>query len=189
MTHGYKIKGKRKKLVPTDSVGPHKCHILAVDGALTSGFSNFVHTGGCADQYCGQVREEHIEQVVEMSCLSARGMGVPIVLVLEMDFHRNPEVVATLARVRRAWVAAFKKHAIGSRARIVYVYPQTWRSRMLHTTTGPDLINKTHVVAAEILGRPPIGRDEAVAVCIGKWATTAGEVARVLPRKYWGPSQ
>ena len=187
MTHGYRIKGKHKRLVPADSATPHNCVILAVDPATTSGWcvtvaGHYRFSGETKMESSGDrlVNAERIAQVVELA------LNLPCVLLLEKPFARNPETVATLYAVRRQWKALWKAWAKGHAGKMVDVAVPTWRSKVLGATTGDSLPDLERRVAVYFAGDRLGGPDENAAICIAKWGSTAGEVAKVIPKRFWG---
>jgi hypothetical protein len=114
-----------------------------------------------------------------------------VVLVLEKPWKGdNARAYVGLGGARMMWLSAWE-NAGGSKRRIVSVYPQTWRARLFGKTVGTLPLERAFARSSKSSrargmghGLPPeIGPDEAAAICIGKWATHAGEVGAVLPKR------
>lgn len=195
MTVGYRIKGKKGKLVPLDSKTPHRCVILAFDPALKSGWciaalGKFVQSGEIDER--DQLFDQQLTNII-LAAHNLAGLGMfPCVLVREKPFAKNPEVVATLYRVRRKLGDTWTDIMSGGHAgKKVDSYPQTWRSRILGQIKGHELPQLEAEAALEFAGLSKDGRgpDENAAICIAKWATNAGEIAKVIPQRFWGSSE
>jgi len=190
MTSGYRIKGKGRRLVPSDSKEPHQCVILAVDPATETGYCvMFLGEVQCSGSFTTHANS--IVCAIEYALMQPE--DVPVVLVLEKPFARNPETSATLLGIRRQWIGIWRHRmrGLGHAGKVANVYPQTWRSRVLGVTTGEDVERGEFSVARSLVYPPgaSVTRDEAAAICIAKWGSTAGEVAKVIPKRFWGSSE
>lgn len=174
---------KRKPSPVLASIVPHHCVVVAVDPGETSGWAIFVH-GVLVDS--GELPASSIrviENVIEEARWIAASRELPLVLVRERPFG------GTMGRnssgASRVWKACWDSADV-VRSRSVAVYPSTWRSRVLGRGWGN---RKREVVRPEeqrvaklIAGKATVGADESAAVCIGRWACHALEVAAKLPK-------
>lgn len=171
----------RKRPAPA-SARPWQCMILAVDTAARSGWAHYrgghyIHSGEWPIE-----KREAIEALVEGFVSDAGDLGYPAVLVLERPFGgSNSGTLMALGAARHVWLTAWKR-AGGSARKAVHVHVSTWRSRVLGVTRGETLRALERDVARRIKGAAA-GPDEAPAILIGKWATHAAEVGKVLPAK------
>lgn len=180
-----RVKSPRKpKLRLTPSHTPIDCVVLAVDTAKNSGWSlwvrgKYVDSGeiGIMDHGRMVARIRYCMGVVMDSGLSSE----KFVLVLERSWGGGRHQIEGLGAARHAWLSAWcDAHATKTPRRVVRVYPATWRARIFGTTkqtSGREssfgLVHKGSAA----------GGDEAAAICIGAWASHAGEVAAVLAPK------
>lgn len=180
---------KRGKLIPADSKKPHNCVVLAIDTATRSGWALFRRGMWLESGELIVSSAEQIQTIVVCALGYGRASAIPTVIVFEKPFARNPATVMALGAARKAWESTWDQLAKPHRQKghVVEVYPQTWRSRILGVTSGDKVPELERANALLLTNRAP-GPDEAAAVCIGAWATTAGEVARVLPQAFWGAS-
>jgi hypothetical protein len=178
---------KRQRLLHAGA--PHDCVVLAIDTASNSGWSIWQ----CGQFYSsGETKVmDHgklvliVEQAVE-AALGARLTAKQVVLVLERPFAGNAWTQQSLGASRHAWLSAWcEVHGTKVPHRRVLVYPPTWRSHMFRTTkhTLPFESDFGQSMLDIIGVQRAVGPDEAAAICIGKWATTAGEVLKVLPKR------
>lgn len=186
---------RARKPRPPASVKPWRgVTILAVDTAARSGWAHYFEGQLIAS---GEVNIEDADDVLRV-CMGAvhanDGTGEPsppCVLVLERPFGgSNSGTLMAVGAARHVWLQAWKR-ASGKASRIVRVYPATWRARLFGTTRGTvpmemhrALGHKARLPAAG-RGGPSVrvGPDEAAAICIGEWATRAGEVGAVLGKR------
>jgi hypothetical protein len=187
MGAGQKIGARKGKGAPArrqlDSWTPHRCVVLAVDTAETSGWSIMIE-GALVD--CGEVNclaePERVAKIVSGAQCWADLESMPLVLVLEAPFAGNMQ-----GQYRGAWRMCAAK--VGCRL-VVQVQASQWRSRVLGLgfASAPRKLarkaeaSRAHYDVMRALGREP-GPDEAAAVCIGYWATYAIEVGKKLKRK------
>lgn len=179
-------KKKRGRIVPPSAAAPHACAILTVDAAETSGFAawdrgNLRWYGEC--DVFGDAPLGVLQRFLQLPG--------PHVLVVERPFRVQSASSTGIGTGERIW----REHAkrLGFATRIVRVYPSSWRSRALGKGWGnakraivrpKELEVATAIVVAQ-LGpyAPAVGDDSAPAIVMGKWASTAGEVFRVLPKR------
>jgi hypothetical protein len=166
---------------------PWECVVLAIDTARVSGWC--VTTVGKYVQ-SGEVDttdELSVRRVVIAALLIAEVAGLPCVLVLEKPYGGNVNVVAALGAVRERWMHQWRDLAVGNLGKVVLVSPVTWRARVL--PRGSTLLDRDAVrlveqtVARRLAARHNIGEDEAPAICIGQWASHAGELAKLLGKR------
>lgn len=195
MTVGYRIKGKKGKLVPLDSKTPHRCVILAFDQAIRSGWCStrlgFYVDSGEISESAGPDYEVGLEVIMRRAYAAGMVDAVPCVIVFEKPFSRSVEGIATQIRVKRRILAVWRRVAVGNGGKVVQVPVPTWRSRILGEIKGPNLRFLESETANIFSGQPTavLGPDQNAAICIAKWATNAGEVAKVIPQRFWGSSE
>jgi hypothetical protein len=113
-------------------------------------------------------------------CERAMERGETCVLVLERPFGgSNSGTLMALGAAHHAWRKAWKLTG-GSSRKIVRVDVSTWRSQVLGMTRGPGLQQRERETALSFKGGSDVGPDEAAAICIGRYATHAGEIGAVL---------
>jgi hypothetical protein len=178
---------KKRKPKPPPSFAALRCVVLAVDCAQESGWAVWIcgkpvacgHVNMIASELAGRAPSEHAQQL-------AAEHGVAAVLVFERPFRGNMQG-AWIGLWKQRWVAAG-----GAKRRMLGVYPATWRSRVLGRGWGSAKREAARAeeqraarsmalengLDVEIAGHG----DTAPALCIGKWASHAGEVAKVLPK-------
>jgi hypothetical protein len=183
-----KSKTKKRKVRPAPSYVPLQCVVLAVDCAQESGWAIWANGKLVA---CGHVNMHASELAGRSACehamLAARELGVGAVLVFERPFRGNTQG-AWIGLWKNRWVAAG-----GAKRRMLGMYPATWRSRVLGPGWGSKkraLVRaKEQQVAAAFAREQGLSEelarhgDVAPALCIGKCAVHAGEVAKVLPKR------
>jgi hypothetical protein len=141
-----------------------------------------------------------------LSCAVSSGFRNPerhVVLVLEKAWRGKPKgkaanrsqyaVQSGLGAARGMWLSAWcEVMCTAAPHRVVQVYPQDWRRAVIWTASGdslPALEKKTAMLLRALdpsLEQRDVGKDEAAAICMAKWAQHAGEVRKVLqpkPRK------
>lgn len=196
---------RARKPKPPPSMKPWPCVILAVDTATNSGWSvwrdgSLLKSGEQrVDDALAYIDVAHICRDALSYCPEGTGNGLGV-LVLERPWGGGWKATAGLAIAAKMWRDGWEA-AGGSARRVVRVYPATWRSAVLgkarrgkHDTE--DAIRQAEsTVAVALKANAGIGHrvangtfaavyaDEAAAICIGKWATHAGEVGKVLPAK------
>ena len=181
-----------------DSITPHRCVVLAVDSGKQGGWS--IWAEGRLVQF-GELAGydyDSVLAVVRAATQLAELGGLPCVLVLEQPAtyraggKRSFTTILGLGASRGVWRAAWQG-ARESERRIVDAPIATWRSRVLgrgSTRLTRDEVRPLEQHAARglvIVTLGPahalkVGPDSAPAVCIGKWASHAGQVAKKLPK-------
>lgn len=164
---------------------PHPCTILAIDPGEVSGWA-VMSRDRCIASGTATTHEARTTAVLVADAESTL-TGTRLVVVGEKwtagGLHANPATMAGLGAAWGAWAAALEAEGV-PKSRIVRVYPQTWRARVLAPRRGTrsDALKLMAVRrASHEIGREP-DHDEADAVCIGIWATRAAEVAAKLPK-------
>jgi hypothetical protein len=182
---------KKKPRLPA-SVTPHSCVILSVDTAQRSGWCVYVDgkyaSSGEIDMLdpslstdqCGLSGWSTDRVCLHALWECAEYEGRPAVLVFERPFRGT-----TQGQWIGAWKQAWALNS-GHKRRVCGVYPSSWRARVLGpgwARAGREQVRKMELaVAARIAGRD-VKPDEAAAICIGDWATKAGEVLALLPKR------
>ena len=180
-------KKRVKKPKPPPVYVPHDCALLCVDGSENSGWSiwsrGVLRAYGECDLFSSGPRE-----VFERFL---RDFGGPHVIVIERPFYMKWGTQSTLGMGAKIWGEHAKRRSFGKR--IVRVYPSVWRACALGRGWGSKKRNLTRAREQELapllvrehlgVNAPPIGADAAPAILIGKWATFAGEVLAVLPKR------
>jgi len=188
-------KSKRSSITPAPR--PWPCAVLAVDAANASGWSIWLRgkydlsgelntrlTGACAD-------------IVVLAVERAKQEKLPLVLVLEWSSWqgRGIRTAQGLAAATERWLVPWRQFATGNKGRIVRVHVATWRSRVLGKDFGAraprqDIRLAERFTASSLTVRygarskaqdpTSFGNEEAPAICIGYWASYAGEVGKKL---------
>ncbi|HMJ11004.1 MAG TPA: hypothetical protein VK524_06330 [Polyangiaceae bacterium] len=156
----------------------HNCTILAVDTAERSGWA--ISIGGVlfdSGEFNMLSQPAEVRRVCRRAMATVELEGLAVVLVLESPFAGLGQ-----GQYRGAWRVAFRE--AGGRL-TVQVQPSVWRSRVLGFTHPREIVRQAERTrslhdVARLHSRSP-GSDEAAAVCIGYWASYAGEVAKKLP--------
>lgn len=188
-------KPKKPKMPPSPT--PHTAVVLAVDTAQRSGWAVYV---------CGELASSGEIDMLEPCrskdmhglsgwnadrvCLhalweaaSGRDWVAPYaeaVLVYERPF-RGTTQGQWIGAWKQAWTAEG-----GHKRRMLGVYPATWRARVLDrgASRAPrDVVRSMEMRKAEAAAKHRVGPDEATAILIGRWASYAGEVGAVLPKR------
>lgn len=189
--NGGKICGSCEKRKPRakarpkpPSFRPWACVILALDPANVTGWAiwdrgKYIASGEVSLFVADAVSETM--DVVDAARRRALKAGVPWVCVAERSFGGNMGTDDTSAL---GWWRFALCNAQLLAARLVRVYPSTWRARVLPkgmASAKRDAVRPVEQEHAQaIIGRVP-GGDEAAAVMIGKWATKSAEVCQALP--------
>lgn len=178
---------------PSPVPHPWPCVVLAVDTARVSGWSIWAQGKYAQSGELDTLNEGTLRNVVASAVQLAEVCDVPCVLVLEKPWGGNVTVVAALGAARERWQAAWRSLATGDKSKVVLVAPVTWRARVLgkHTVRmkRDDVRPAEQAMGLQLKGARPgamvggIGLDEAPAVCIGYWATHAGELAKCLGKR------
>lgn len=194
------LKPKRpRKPKPPASPRAWACTILAIDTAKCSGWA--LWTDGRLLDF-GEVDKDNDAALLAL-CDRAR-KTLPCLMALEsMQYVYAGRSLATLVGLgaaREAWHRAWRD-AGGLKGRIISVKPTRWRGALFGNTRRGMLGQgkKTrdyeqhfalHYVREHGLelpapandnAQPVISGDAAAAICLGRWATCAGEVGVALP--------
>lgn len=196
---------RRRRALPLPaSTIPHDCVRLCVDTAANSGWC--IGAGPRAVLRSGEVKALNHAELIRiiqfaLSCAVSSGFRSPerhVVLVLEKAWRGPPRgnaakrnqyaVQSGLGAARGMWLSAWCE-VMGTTTprRVVQVYPQEWRRKVI-VAVGGELLPALEKAAAEKLrGKSDleptvIGKDEAAAICMSAWAMKAGEVLKVLPK-------
>jgi len=177
-----RVKTKRKpKLRLAPVLAPNECVVLAVDTAKNSGWALYVRGKYHSSGEVGIMNHGALVGLVCIGAGEVMDAGLrsdKYVLVLERPWGGGNHQIEGLGAARHAWLSAWcDAHATKTPRRVLRVYPATWRARLFgrtKQTTGSEssfaLVHK----------RSAAGSDEAAAICIGAWASHAGEVAAAL---------
>ena len=168
-----------KKVKPPASLTAHRCAILAVDPGETSGWSIWANgqlrAYGTCDVF-GAVPSQVITRLLEE-------FG-PHMAVVERPFMVRFGSQTNIGTADRIWRKRLEEARLHTRT--IRVYPATWRARTLGHGWAAAKRDAVHVregiVSAELSGETGLHPDAAAAVCIGRWACFAGEVAAKMPK-------
>ena len=175
---------------------PWQAAVIAVDPGRTSGWALSVRGDLKA---AGEVSGLDLARTTQV-CAEALAVApdLPAVLVLERPFihprmsrANAAQTVAGIAAASEIWRQGWSA-AGGVKRRVVGVYPATWRAAVLGRGMGTarrEVARQTEQRTARALaadaGLPgPVGSDAAAAICIATWGSRAGEVGKVLPKRF-----
>jgi hypothetical protein len=182
---GCAVKRARKPK-PAALTFPHDCVVLAVDPGATSGWAMYDRGYFQLSGECSAFGDRPLE-VARCVIAHAKSRDLPAILVCERPFAASLQTAAGMGAAFGAWKSAwFASGAV--KARIVRVYPSTWRAKVLGRGWGNkprDMTRAEEVRRAEAV-RGDCGNDEAAAILIGVWACRAGEVLAKLPKRKTG---
>ncbi len=162
-----------------------RCVVLAVDTASTSGWA--IRKDGRL-LYSGELRADDASEIDATLALALRtACGVPTVLVLERAWGRRTATLLALGAARAYWLAGWAR-AEQSKARIVSVYPASWRARVLGNgmhCARREVVRPVELAAAqaEVGSACVVGEDEAAAILISRWGARAAVVGKCLPAR------
>lgn len=172
-------RAKKPKLPPSPTAWA--CTILAVDPGERSGWAIWrdgrpLLWSECCDVFTGGA-DDGVAHLL-------RFPG-PHIVVVERPFRTRFGTQVAVGAGDLIWRRAAERAGLGRR--IVRVYPATWRARVLgkgFASAKRDLVRveERRVATAITGGMFALGADESPALCIGKWASYAGEVGAKLPR-------
>lgn len=166
---------------------PHNCAILAVDPGDTSGWSTWIDgklydSGTCDSPYEGSPFCL-VSQAIHAAGGLPKNGGKTLVMVIERPFRVRFANQTSIGAVDKIWRVAAEQCGL----KIVRVYPSTWRSRVLGgrwANAKRDAVRVQEQAFVEHqYGIKNVHPDEAPAILIGKWGTTAGEVGAKLPKR------
>jgi len=166
---------------------PVQAVILAIDPGAEDGWATWVpgsniSPGRHGSTAGGQSRGE----VVAGAKIDAAWCRLPLIVVAEKwtaGGWQSHDTLIGLGAAWGKWEAALEEHRV-PKSRVVRVYPQTWRSRIL-----PGRQRSTEQWKADAVARAQreLGRvvthNEADAVCIALWAMHAAEVRAKMPKR------
>lgn len=190
------MKRRVKRPRPPASPRPWKAVVLAVDpGSKRSGWSLWAaglyhRSGEC------RLSISALAEVVDGAQRLAKHLDIPCVLVTERPFiQKEGRAHGASDHAHKLWREVWADCG-GVRKRVVRVWPASWRSTVLGRGNGNkdrEEVRKVEKRAALHLvvnyGYSPapedlaLGPDESPAICVGRWATHAGEVGEALPKK------
>jgi len=164
-------------------VKPWRCIILAIDPGSTSGWSIWADGNHVQHGVVDVFAHAEVAKIVASAVQLAELGSVPLVLVLERAWSQR-----ALGASRVLWAKAWEAAGCSAR-RIVRAYPSHWRSKLFGHGMGRATQGRARAaeqsMARVLTGkREEIPHDAAAAVCIGRWATLAPEVGKVIPARY-----
>lgn len=190
------MKKRRKPRLPA-SPSPHPCVILGIDPGATSGWAILTPESSalCAGNAtaprlrCGTVNAGRNAVIVWAQEVAAE-QNLPLIVVAEKwtaGGWASHTTLLGLGAVWGKWEAALSEAGHPKR-RIVRVYPQTWRARVIG---GRQRSTEDWKAAAQTLVKhrfdKHVSSDAAEAACIALWGLYAGEVGAVLPKRKAAP--
>lgn len=165
---------------------PHQCVILAIDPGRRSGWC--VATCGYVEAAGSATTQRHRSDAVALALEVAAERALPLVVVGEKwtpgGRYGGARTMAGLGAQWGLWLAEVEPHVAARR--IVRVYAQTWRARVLGGGRGITTAQwhaRARDRAQQALRREAGSDDEAEAVCIAVWAAYADEVGAVMPKR------
>lgn len=174
----------------TSAYDPIPVTILAIDPGRTSGWAVFAFdrciASGTATTHDQRVLAIEIAQAEEYRS------GRKLIVVAEKWAPGGRWYTATMTGIGAAWgmwQAALESCGVPA-ARIVRVYPQTWRAKVLGGGWGvkSDEWALRAAKRAETETGHPCSDDEAEAVCIGAWALRSDAVRDKAPSRRRKPA-
>lgn len=173
------MRRSRSKALPA-APRPWRCAILAVDPGDSSGWSLWVNGRLSAFGSVDGGNQAAMLRVVEDAVVRALESVSSLLLVRERPYSRRI-LGPSWGMWDRAW-----EHAGLSKRRIVKVWPATWLARVCGSSKASkarQMQSARGICALEGKVHAGMDHDEAAAICIGRWATYAGEVGRVLGKR------
>ena len=169
---------------------PNPCVILAIDPGEKSGAALML-LGKLIFSTAVKDSPEARAFVVKLAMDAAEGAGgLPVRVVIEKfgagmgaHGHFGARTLAGIERRVGAWRESAQLAGV-KLTEIVRVYPQTWRSRVLGKGSGSSESMKAlaRVYVAKRFDIESPSEDEAEAICIAVWATTAPEIAKTFTK-------
>lgn len=170
-------------------VAPLNCAILAVDPGQTSGWCIWSRGRIVAHGFIDNIFESPgtVRSVIEW-LLELPG---PHVFVCERPFRGRGSSATSVGAGGVLWCDRAKAMRV---RRVVRVFPSVWRSRVLGKGWGNAKRDHSRAEEQRVAGGllatcgdtwpfvRPVHPDVAPAVCIGAWASHAGEVVAKLPK-------
>jgi hypothetical protein len=165
---------------------PWLCVVLAVDTATNSGWSIY-DCGKYVDS--GELNTttydaaERMDAYVRLALDLAEHTEAPCVMVLETPYGGSVDVIAALGAARERWLRAWRD-ARQPKAKVILVAPSTWRGALgISQRGGREAIRETERMIARAKVKRDVGSDEAPAILIGLWASSAGSVGRAIGKR------
>lgn len=180
---------RKPKPRPAASYEPHACVVLAIDPGETSGWAVLVRGAldPRRDAYrCGVLYSTafHTHRLAAISIArdASSHHGLPLIVVAEKWAVRWRPAGAPRESWGQ-WLAALDEAGI-PRRRIVRVNVGKWSAKLLGSMalTTEQRQARSIAVAKARFGLD-VTHDEAAALLMAAWASRAGEVANVLPRR------
>jgi hypothetical protein len=161
--------------------------VLGVDTARQSGWAVWARGHLVARGEVDTLDAAAVRAVVASTVAGAAELELPAVLVLERPWGGNVHIVTALGAARERWQVAWRELAAGHLGRVLTVSPSTWRSAELGayfaSAKREECRDAERSMARGYTGAADVGGDEAPAICIGHWASRAGEVGKLLGKR------
>jgi len=178
---------RKRKAPPPATFKPWPCVTLSVDPGESCGVAIF-QRGKYVDSSHGDGYDTRwVEQWISNALFYADALGLPTVLILEEPPRggaayagRNVLGAGSVIGCRKVWLHAWMAAPVVKRRR-VSVYPQSWRAPLFGTSRNTAPQEALHAGRAKFGFQSVVQADEAAAICIGSWASVAGQVGAVLP--------
>lgn len=173
----------------TSAYDPIPVTILAIDPGRTSGWAVFAFDR-CIASGTATTHDQRV-LAIEIAQAEESRSGRKLIVVAEKWAPGGRWYTATMTGIGAAWgmwQAALESCGVPA-ARIVRVYPQTWRAKVLGGGWGvkSDEWALRAAKRAEMETGHPCSDDEAEAVCIGAWALRADTVRDKAPGRRRNP--
>ena len=168
-----------------DAYSPIPAVILAIDPGATSGWALY-SADRCIASGIAKTHEQRV-MAIEIAQTEETRAKLRLIVVAEKWSPGGRWYTATMTGIGAAWgmwQAALEACEV-PKVRVVRVYPQAWRSRVLTGRRGV----KTEVwdLMAQRRARQEVGHDvgddEADAICMGAWALRAEAVRAKVEKK------
>ncbi|MCH9839215.1 hypothetical protein K0U83_26370 [bacterium] len=169
----------------TSAYDPIPVTILAIDPGRTSGWAVFAFDR-CIASGTATTHDQRV-LAIEIAQAEESRSGRKLIVVAEKWAPGGRWYTATMTGIGAAWgmwQAALESCGVPA-ARIVRVYPQTWRAKVLGGGWGvkSDEWALRAAKRAETETGHPCSDDEAEAVCVGAWALRAEAVRDKAPSR------
>ena len=174
----------------TSAYDPIPVTILAIDPGRTSGWAVFAFDR-CIASGTATTHDQRV-LAIEIAQAEESRSGRKLIVVAEKWAPGGRWYTATMTGIGAAWgmwQAALESRGVPN-ARIVRVYPQTWRAMVLGGGWGVkgDEWALRAAKRAEVETGHPCSDDEAEAVCIGAWALRSDAVRDKAPSRRRKPA-
>lgn len=174
----------------TSAYDPIPVTILAIDPGRTSGWAVFAFDR-CIASGTATTHDQRV-LAIEIAQAEESRSGRKLIVVAEKWAPGGRWYTATMTGIGAAWgmwQAALESRGVPN-ARIVRVYPQTWRAKVLGGGWGvkSDEWALRAAKRAEVETGHPCSDDEAEAVCIGAWALRSDAVRDKAPSRRRKPA-